>query len=73
MTKHSIQEFQLIFKVRFGGAATTAQRKDVQQLPAINALTSTPSNRDVRVHDNLPKDDICNAFPYLSERGYHGC
>ncbi|WP_244281847.1 carbamoyl-phosphate synthase [Synechococcus sp. UW140] len=39
-------------KVRFGGASTTAQRKDVQQLPVINALTSTPSNRDVRVHDH---------------------
>ena len=38
-------------KVRFGGAATTAQRKDVQLQPVINALTSTPSNRDVRVHD----------------------
>ena len=38
-------------KVRFGGASTTAKRKEVQQLPAINALTSTPSNRDVRVHD----------------------
>ena len=40
-------------KVRFGGAATTAQHKEVQQLPVINALTSTPSNRDVRVHDDL--------------------
>ncbi|MDB4616820.1 carbamoyl-phosphate synthase [Synechococcus sp. AH-551-E11] len=38
-------------KVRFGGSSTTAQRKAVQQLPVINALTSTPSNRDVRVHD----------------------
>ncbi|MCB4393461.1 carbamoyl-phosphate synthase [Synechococcus sp. HB1133] len=38
-------------KVRFGGANTTAKRKEVQQLPVINALTSTPSNRDVRVHD----------------------
>ncbi len=38
-------------EVRFGGASTTAQRKEVQQLPVINALTSTPSNRDVRVHD----------------------
>ena len=38
-------------KVRFGGASTTAQRKAVQQFPVINALTSTPSNRDVRVHD----------------------
>ena len=38
-------------KVRFGGASTTAQRNKVQQLPVINALTSTPGNRDVRVHD----------------------
>ena len=39
-------------KVRFGGSSTTAQRKEVQQLPVINALTSTPSKRDVRVHDD---------------------
>ena len=39
-------------KVRFGGARTTAQRKEVQQLPVISALTSTPSNRIVRVHDD---------------------
>ena len=39
-------------KVRFGGAATPAQRKEVQQLPVINALTSTPSNREARVHDS---------------------
>ncbi len=38
-------------KVRFGGASTTAQRKEIQQLPVINALASMPSNRSVRVHD----------------------
>ena len=38
-------------KIRFGGANTTAKRKDVQQLPVINALISTPSERDVRAHD----------------------
>ena len=38
-------------RVRFGGASTTAKRKAVQQQPLINALTSTPSNRVVRVHD----------------------
>jgi hypothetical protein len=38
-------------KVRFGGPSTTAQRKEVQQQPVINALTATPRNRDVRVHD----------------------
>ena len=41
-------------KVRFGGAATTAQREEVQHLPVINALTSTPANRDIRVHDLIP-------------------
>jgi hypothetical protein len=42
-------------KVRFGGASKTAQRKAVQQLPVINALTSTPSNRDVTVHDRCER------------------
>jgi len=37
-------------KVRFGGAPTPAQRKSVQQLPVVNALTLTPANRNVRVH-----------------------
>jgi hypothetical protein len=41
-------------KVRFGGANTTSQRNKVQQHPVINALTSTPGNRDVRVHDGCP-------------------
>ena len=40
-------------EVRFGGASTTDQRKEVQELPVINALTSMPGNRDVRVHDEL--------------------
>ena len=39
-------------KVRFGGASTTAQRKEVQQLPVINALTLSPTNRGIRVHDH---------------------
>ena len=47
-------------KVRFGGARTTAMRKKVQQLPVINAMTSTPSNRDVRVHDIFCQD-ICGT------------
>ena len=51
-------------KVRFGGAATTAQRKEVQQLPVINALTSTPSNRDVRVHDGDPPKWLCKINGY---------
>ena len=46
-------------KVRFGGASTTAQRKEVQQLPVINALTSTPSNRDVSVDDPIDRERLC--------------
>ena len=49
-------------KVRFGGASTTAQRKEVQQQPVINALTSTPSNRDVRVHDDLEGLDYSGFY-----------
>ena len=40
-------------KVRFGGSSTTAKRKELQQLPVINALTSTPSNKGVRAHDSV--------------------
>ena len=38
-------------KVRFGGAATTAAKKKKWENPTINALTASPKNRDVRVHD----------------------
>ena len=48
-------------KVRFGGAATTAQRRDVQQQPTINAITATPINRDVRVHDKLMPVETINT------------
>ena len=47
-------------KVRFGGASATATRKKVQQIPVINALTSSPSNRDVRVHDKFRCILFCN-------------
>ncbi|KZR90084.1 carbamoyl-phosphate synthase [Synechococcus sp. MIT S9508] len=50
-------------KVRFGGAATAAKRKEVQQLPVINSLTSTPSNRDVRVHDGCPLWETLRRHP----------
>ena len=36
--------------VRFGGVNTTVQSNNTQQ-PIMNALTSSPSNRNVRVHD----------------------
>ena len=50
--------------VRFGGASTTAMRKKVQQLPVINALTSTPSNRDVKVHDSTFPSNYCQTCKY---------
>ena len=43
-------------QVRFGGASKTEQSKKAQQLPVINALVSTPSNRGVRVHDTKAQD-----------------
>jgi hypothetical protein len=57
-------------KVRFGGAATTAQRKEVQQLPVINAITSTPSNRDVRVHDMHHYPYPHHRCPYIGDTGH---
>ncbi|WP_114994345.1 carbamoyl-phosphate synthase [Synechococcus sp. UW179A] len=38
-------------KVRFGGPSTTAAKKKKWDNPTINALTASPNNRDVRVHD----------------------
>ena len=42
-------------EVRFGGAATMAQRKEVQKLSIIKSIASTPSDRDVRVHDHVQR------------------
>ncbi|MDA9661358.1 carbamoyl-phosphate synthase [bacterium] len=39
-------------KVRFGGPSTTAAKKKKWENPTINALTASPKNRDVRVHDD---------------------
>ena len=41
-------------QVRFGGPSTTAAKKKKWENPTINALTASPKNRDVRVHDCLP-------------------
>ena len=49
-------------KVRFGGASTAAQSKEVQQLPVIKSLTSTPSNRDIRVHDEIDSSNVTAGF-----------
>ena len=44
-------------KARFGGPSTTAAKKKKWENPTINALTASPKNRDVRVHD-------CNPYPF---------
>ena len=41
---------------RFGGPSTTATKKKKRKNPTINALTSSPENRDVRAHD------LCEAL-----------
>ena len=45
-------------KVRFGGASISAQRKEVQENPVIKAVTLSPGNRVVRVHDDACSDLI---------------
>ena len=51
-------------QVRFGGPSTTAAKKKKWQNPTINALTASPNNRDVRVHDGWrpegPTWDVCH-------------
>jgi hypothetical protein len=39
-------------KVRFGGSSTATAKKKKWENPTINALTASPKNRDVRVHDS---------------------
>ena len=49
-------------KVRFGGPSTTAAKKKKWQTPTLNALTASPKNRDVRVHDyKCSSAAICNG------------
>jgi hypothetical protein len=45
--------------IRFGGPSTTAVKKKKWENPTINALTASPKNRDLRVHD-----DGCNYEKY---------
>ena len=50
-------------KVRFGGPSTTASKKKKWENPTINALTASPKNRDVRVHDyGAPPDIGCGNY-----------
>ena len=49
-------------KVCFGGASTTAAKKKKWENPTINALTASPKNRDVRVHDKHHNEVRCTMY-----------
>ena len=51
-------------KVRFGGPSTTAKKKK-WETPTINALTASPKNRDVRVHDLTSNNAFCIDLRYF--------
>ena len=51
-------------KVRLGGPKTTVKHREVQNLPVISAMTSSPENRDVRVHDGFADLFACNRQSY---------
>ncbi|MDB4678030.1 carbamoyl-phosphate synthase [Synechococcus sp. AH-551-A21] len=57
-------------KVRFGGPSTTASKKKKWENPTINALTASPKNRDVRVHDK--RCVLVNSIT-ITASGKQGC
>ncbi len=59
-------------KVRFGGPSTTAAKKKKWENPTINALTASPKNRDVRVHDKQwwCTTSICSYRCPVGEKKY---
>ena len=48
--------FSADIEYRFGGPSKTTDRKKVAEMPVIKALSSSPSHRDVRVHDKFTFD-----------------
>ena len=57
-------------KVRFGGASTATAKKKKWENPTINALTASPKNRDVRVHDGCDKTIF--GFRTVGRTGTYG-
>ncbi len=57
-------------KVRFGGPSTTAAKKKKWKNPTINALTASPKNRDVRVHDVTNGQHVvtCRTYDWYRSR-----
>ena len=56
-------------KVRFGGASTTAAKRKKWENPTINALTASPKNRYVRVHDKC--DPVPGKGGYCYKKHNH--
>ena len=59
-------------KVRFGGPSTTEAKKKKRENPTIDALTASPKNRDVRVHDATCQNKWYDFFlnPFVSTCSY---
>lgn len=51
-------------QVRFGGPSTTAAKKKKWENPTINALTASPKNRDIRVHDKGAEPPCCTPTTF---------
>ena len=49
--------------IRFARLYTNEKRQDVQKLPVITGLSSSPSNRDVRVHDDVDDSKMIKMAP----------
>ena len=45
--------------IRFSVSSTTAAKKKKWETPAINALTESPKNRNVRIHDDNKNAECC--------------
>ena len=59
-------------QVRFGGPSTTTAKKIKWENPTINALTASPRNRDVRVHDYSWWSDFFNHMGGLAKQVAEG-
>lgn len=59
-------------KVRFGGPSTATAKKKKWENPTINALTASPKNRNVRVHDGLKGAAVAAATQLFSTKDL-GC
>jgi len=55
---------------RFGGPSKTVDKNKAVEFPAIKALSSSPSHRDARVHDDATDDLYCVQLNFLVDKLY---